>query len=90
MLVFYVAILSILWQYGIDIYILWLFSIFYGYFVYVFYGYLVYFSRFGMLYQEKSGNPDVDTRVGVCVCMCVCVCQFLRTYESKCELNYIC
>jgi hypothetical protein len=23
----------------------------------VFYGYLVYFSRFGMLYQEKSGNP---------------------------------
>jgi hypothetical protein len=23
-----------------------------------FYGYLVYFSRFGMLCQEKSGNPD--------------------------------
>jgi hypothetical protein len=22
--------------------------------------YLVNFSRFGMLYQEKSGNPDVD------------------------------
>jgi hypothetical protein len=21
---------------------------------------LVYFSRFGMLYQEKSGNPDYD------------------------------
>jgi hypothetical protein len=26
----------------------------------IFYGYLVYFSRFGMLYQEKSGNPDVE------------------------------
>jgi hypothetical protein len=23
----------------------------------LFYGYLVYFSRIGMLYQEKSGNP---------------------------------
>jgi hypothetical protein len=23
-------------------------------------GNLVYFSRFGILYQEKSGNPDVD------------------------------
>jgi hypothetical protein len=23
----------------------------------VFYGYLVYFPRFGMFYQEKSGNP---------------------------------
>jgi hypothetical protein len=22
-----------------------------------FYGYLVYFSRFGMMYEEKSGNP---------------------------------
>jgi hypothetical protein len=24
-------------------------------------GNLVYFSRFGILYQEKSGNPDEDT-----------------------------
>jgi hypothetical protein len=24
------------------------------------YGYLVYFSRFGMLYQEKSGNPGLS------------------------------
>jgi hypothetical protein len=23
------------------------------------YGHLVYFSHFGMLYQEKSGNPDL-------------------------------
>jgi hypothetical protein len=23
------------------------------------YGHLVYFSRFGMLYQEKSGNPEM-------------------------------
>jgi hypothetical protein len=30
-------------------YILWQFG--------VFVGYLVYFSRFGMLHQEKSGNP---------------------------------
>jgi hypothetical protein len=30
-------------------YILWPFDIFHTY--------LVYFSRFGMLYQEKSGNP---------------------------------
>jgi hypothetical protein len=28
----------------------------------IFYGHLVYFSRFGMLYPEKSGNPDVDWR----------------------------
>jgi hypothetical protein len=39
-------------------YILWPFNIFYGP--------LVYFSRFGMLYQEKSGNPGAasadDTR----------------------------
>jgi hypothetical protein len=24
----------------------------------IFYGYQVYFSRFGMLQQEKSGNPE--------------------------------
>jgi hypothetical protein len=24
----------------------------------IFYGQLGYFSRFGMLYQEKSGNPE--------------------------------
>jgi hypothetical protein len=30
-------------------YILWPFGIFYGY--------LVYFLRFGLLHQEKSGNP---------------------------------
>jgi hypothetical protein len=26
----------------------------------IFYGYLIYFSRFGMLYQEKSGNPGFE------------------------------
>jgi hypothetical protein len=36
-------------------YILWPFGIFYGY--------LVYFSRFGMLYQEKSGNPGTEASV---------------------------
>jgi hypothetical protein len=25
---------------------------------------LVYFSRFGMLYQEKSGSPDSATKIG--------------------------
>jgi hypothetical protein len=34
-------------------YILWSFGIFCGH--------LVYFFRFGMLYQEKSGNPDSTT-----------------------------
>jgi hypothetical protein len=33
------------------------FGILYGRLVYFTYGYLVYFSSFGMLYQEKSGNP---------------------------------
>jgi hypothetical protein len=44
-------------------------GVFYGQFVYLlaiwyivlpigtFFGHLVYFSRFGMLYREKSGNP---------------------------------
>jgi hypothetical protein len=36
--------------------ILWSFVIFYGYLVYLVRGNLVYFSRFGILYQEKSGN----------------------------------
>jgi hypothetical protein len=50
-------------------YILWPFGIFYGHLVYfmavwyilwpfgIFYGHLVYFPHFGLLYQEKSGNP---------------------------------
>jgi hypothetical protein len=28
----------------------------------VFYGDLIYFSRFGVLYQEKSGNPVIGSR----------------------------
>jgi hypothetical protein len=54
-----VAIWYILWQFGIFCghlvhfvaiwYILWPFGIFCGH--------LVCFSRFGMFYQEKSGNP---------------------------------
>jgi hypothetical protein len=62
--------IPILWPFGIPI--LWPFGIFYGHLVYfmaiwsilwsfgLFYGhldYLVYLSRFGMLNQEKSGNP---------------------------------
>jgi hypothetical protein len=34
-------------------YILWPFVIFYGHLMY----FMVYLSHFGMLYQEKSGNP---------------------------------
>jgi hypothetical protein len=45
--------LYILWTpgpfYGLFMYILWTFGIIHGN--------LVYFSRFGILYQEKSGNP---------------------------------
>jgi hypothetical protein len=44
-------------------YIMWPFGLHYGHF----YGYLVYFvaiwyifPRFGVLYQEKSGNPDLQ------------------------------
>jgi hypothetical protein len=29
----------------------------FGVAIWFIYGYLVYFSRFGILYQEKSGNP---------------------------------
>jgi hypothetical protein len=49
-------------------------GLFYGHLVYIFYGHLVYriaiwyslwcnlvhFSRFGILHQEKSGNPALD------------------------------
>jgi hypothetical protein len=46
---------AILYMYFVVIwYILWLFGIFYGY--------LVHFSSFGMLYQEKSGNPAMKEK----------------------------
>jgi hypothetical protein len=32
-----------------------------GNLVYMYCGNLVYFCRFGMLYQEKSGNPAAET-----------------------------
>jgi hypothetical protein len=43
--------------YGHLVYILLTFGLFCGHFVYRYYGYLVYF---GMLHQEKSGNPASD------------------------------
>jgi hypothetical protein len=66
-LVYFVAVWYILWPLW---YILWPFGIFCGHYG-IFGGHLVYyyivvwyiillfgiFSRFGMLYQEKSGNP---------------------------------
>jgi hypothetical protein len=54
MLAHLIATWSILRPFGVHI--LWPFSIFHGY--------LVYFSRFGMLYQEKSGNPALHSRWG--------------------------
>jgi hypothetical protein len=45
LLVYFVAIWSNLWPFGI------------------FYGYLVCFSRFGMLYPVKSGNPGFHSNV---------------------------
>jgi hypothetical protein len=42
-------------------YILWSFGIFYGHLVY-FVAFLVHFSRFGMLHQEKSGNPAYNAK----------------------------
>jgi hypothetical protein len=41
-------------------YILRSFDILYGPSFGLFWGHLVYFSRIGMLYQEKSGNPGAD------------------------------
>jgi hypothetical protein len=38
-------------------YILWPFGIFYGHFVFL-WSFVAHISRFGVLYQEKSGNPD--------------------------------
>jgi hypothetical protein len=29
--------------------------------IWYFYGHIIYFSRFGKLYQEKSGNPDQNS-----------------------------
>jgi hypothetical protein len=60
-LVYFTAIWSILWPFW---YISWQFGIFCAYIFGIFCGLLVYFMfnwyifpRFGLLYQEKSGNP---------------------------------
>jgi hypothetical protein len=53
---YFMSIWSILCPFGIlygHLYILRPFEIFYGY--------LVYLSCFGMLYQEKSGNPALQS-----------------------------
>jgi hypothetical protein len=66
-LVSFMDIWSILWTFGLHI--LWTFGLIYGHLVYfmgiwsilltycIFCGNLVQFSRFGMMYQEESGNP---------------------------------
>jgi hypothetical protein len=43
--------------------------------VYIFHGRLVYFSRFGMLLQEKSGNPVPDIERDV-------VCEHPRAFAE--------
>jgi hypothetical protein len=60
---YFMAVWSILRPFGIGI--LWPFGLFYGHLVYlrplgIFCGHLVNVSRFGMLYQEKSGNPGQE------------------------------
>jgi hypothetical protein len=59
-----VAIFVFLWPflyfYGpfdIPVAILVFLFLFYFYFKYILWSFGIYFSRFGMLYQEKSGNP---------------------------------
>jgi hypothetical protein len=52
MLVYFIAILVC---FVANRYVLWQFD--------TFHGYLVYFSRFGMLHQEKSGSPVLETGV---------------------------
>jgi hypothetical protein len=52
----------------VGICILWPLGLSYGHVVFlcpcgVFNGQLVYFSRFGMLYQEKSGNTEANTYI---------------------------
>jgi hypothetical protein len=69
----FVVVWDILWSFGTfcghlgHFVVIWEFCGHLGHFVVVwdilwsfgtFCGYLVYFSRFGMLYREKSGNPD--------------------------------
>jgi hypothetical protein len=52
MLLYFMAIWSILRPFGIDILCPFV----------TFYGYMEYFSRFGMLYQDTSGNHALNDR----------------------------
>jgi hypothetical protein len=50
---------------GKYLYIVWPFGIFYGYLgyfmtIWYIFVYLVHFSGFGIMYQEKSGNPAAE------------------------------
>jgi hypothetical protein len=40
-------------------YSLWPFALFYGSLVYFVVIYVIYYPHFGILYHEKSGNPDM-------------------------------
>jgi hypothetical protein len=58
MLVYFMAIWSILWPFG-------LFCSHLVYFVAIWFISWLLFSRFGMLYQNKSGNPADNDRTNV-------------------------
>jgi hypothetical protein len=68
-------------------YTLWpfrLFGMFCGLLVYLLYGYLKYVSRFGMLDQEKSGNPAkaADAKISSRVARC-----FLAQHTKTVKVN---
>jgi 4-amino-4-deoxy-L-arabinose transferase-like glycosyltransferase len=45
-----------------DVYILWPFGLFTAFLVYFMAIWYIIFLRFGMLHQEKSGNPAANTK----------------------------
>jgi hypothetical protein len=83
LLVYFMAVWYILWPFGIlyghleYFVVIWyihifcghLVHIFCGHLVHLFCGHLVYFPHFGMLYQEKSGNPVSKTFPLSYICM---------------------
>jgi hypothetical protein len=63
-LLYFEAICYVFWLFAIFfghlICFFWLFGIFFPPFCYVFWLFGIFFPRFGMLYKEKSGNPDLN------------------------------
>jgi hypothetical protein len=65
------------------------FGLFYCHLVYFMVIWYTYFSRFGMLYQEKSGNPDyawlermhVSATCNAYICICIHMYTCIHTYS---------